>query len=77
MRELMRTNDMVLLSFIQAQMQAAGLFVLIADEAMSSVEGSIGILPRRVLVRADEEMRARAMLIQAGVDPAAMVAGQA
>ena len=67
MRELARTNDMVLLSFIRAILEGAGVFVLIADEAMSSVEGSLSILPRRVLVAADDEIRARRRLVEAGV----------
>ena len=74
MRELIRTNDIVLLSFIRALMDEAGLFLLVADEAMSSVEGSIGILPRRVLVRSDEEDEARRILTQAGIDPALLAA---
>ena len=67
MRELARTNDMVLLSFIRAVLEGAGVFLLVADEAMSSVEGSLGILPRRVLVAADDEARARRLLGEAGV----------
>ena len=69
MRELIRTNDMVLLSFVRAVLEGAGLFLLVADEAMSSIEGSIGILPRRVLVASDDAVRARRLLEEAGVDP--------
>ena len=67
MRELVRTNDLVLLSFVRAVLEGEGLFLLVADEAMSSVEGSLGVLPRRVLVTADEEVRARRLLQEAGV----------
>jgi hypothetical protein len=73
MRELVRTNDLVLLSFIRAVLQEAGLFLLVADEAMSSVEGSLGILPRRVLVATDDEARARRLLEEAGVAPSLLV----
>ncbi len=73
MRELARTNDLVLLSFIRAVLEEAGVFLLVADEAMSSVEGSLGILPRRVLVSADEEVRARRLLAEAGVAPTLLV----
>ena len=69
MRELIRTNDMVLLSFVRAVLEGAGLFLLVADEAMSSVEGSLGILPRRVLVHAEDEVRSRRLLTEAGVEP--------
>lgn len=73
MRELARTNDMVLLSFIRAVLEEAGVFLLVADEAMSSVEGSLGILPRRVLVHVDDEARARRLLHDAGVAPSLLV----
>ena len=76
MRELIRTNDMVLLSFIQAVLDEAGLFLLVADEAMSSIEGSIGILPRRVLVKSDEEEQARRLVMEAGVDRALLAETQ-
>lgn len=77
MRELIRTNDMVLLSFIRAILEEAGLFLLVADEAMSSVEGSIGILPRRVLVKSDEEAQARRLVMEAGVDRALLAEARA
>ena len=41
--------------------------VVIADEHMSALEGSVGFLPRRVLVRADDLARARRVLIDAGL----------
>jgi Putative prokaryotic signal transducing protein len=73
MRELIRTNDLVLLSFVRAVLNGAGVFLLVADEAMSSVEGSLGILPRRVLVAAEDEVLARRLLQQAGVEAALLV----
>ena len=73
MRELIRTNDIVLLSFVRAVLDDAGVFLLVADDAMSSVEGSLGILPRRVLVAADDEEHARRLLGEAGVAPSLLV----
>ena len=73
MRELVRTNDMVLLSFIRAVLAEGGVFVLVADEAMSSIEGSLSILPRRVLVAAGEESHARHLLVEAGVAPSLLM----
>lgn len=70
MRELIRTNDMVVLSFVRAVLEEAGLFLLVADEAMSSLEGSIGILPRRVLVHEEDSSRARRLLVEAGIEAA-------
>jgi hypothetical protein len=67
MREIVRTNDAVLLSYIEALLRDAGLGALIADGNMSVLEGSIGILPRRVMVRAEEWLQARRVLEGAGL----------
>lgn len=49
MRELRRTNDVVYLSFAQAALRSAGLDVVVLDEAQSVVDGSIGVIPRRLM----------------------------
>ena len=67
MKELIRTNDPVLLSFAQSLMRDAGIHCLIADEGMSILEGSLGMLPRRFLVEADRGDEARAILKDAGL----------
>ena len=53
MIELIRTNDAVLLSFAESLMKEAGIHCLIADQGMSILEGSLGMLPRRFLVEGD------------------------
>ena len=68
MKELFRSNDVVLLSFIQALFNDAGIGHLVADANMSIIEGSIGILPRRVLVEEDQWAQARRILAEAGLD---------
>lgn len=67
MRELIRTNDPVVLSFAESLMRDAGIHCLIADQAMSVLEGSLGMLPRRFLVEDDRERQARQILIGAGL----------
>ncbi|PZO78911.1 MAG: hypothetical protein DI629_10910 [Mesorhizobium amorphae] len=67
MIELMRTNDPVVLSFAQSLLRDAGIECLVADQNMSIMEGSIGILARRVLVPADDEAQARRILTDAGI----------
>lgn len=67
MIELMRTNDPVLISFVEALLRDAGIVFFIADQNMSVVEGSIGILQRRVMVGEDEFDQARTILIDAGI----------
>lgn len=67
MRELVRTNDAVLISAIEALLNGANIPHVVLDRHMSSIEGSIGILPRRLLV-ADEHWRgARSVLEDAGL----------
>ena len=59
MREFLRSNDAVLISFAQSVLREAGIGSLVADQHMSVVEGSIGAFPRRLLV-GDEDWPRRA-----------------
>ena len=68
MIELIRTNDAVLLSFAESLMKEAGIHCLIADQGMSILEGSLGMLPRRFLVEGDREVEARRILKDAGLE---------
>ena len=47
MIELVRTNDPVVISFVESLMRDAGIACFVADQNMSVLDGSIGILPRR------------------------------
>ncbi|MDM9623758.1 hypothetical protein A6U87_02635 [Rhizobium sp. AC44/96] len=67
MHELIRANDPVLLSFAESLMKDAGIHCLIADQGMSVLEGSLGMLPRRLLVDDDRAEQARRILIDAGL----------
>ena len=67
MRELVRTNDAVLVSAVQALLDAAHIPHLVLDQNMSVLEGSIGVLPRRVLVPDEKLEAARALLREAGL----------
>ena len=67
MIELVRTNDIVLISFIEALLRDADIVFFIADQNMSIVEGSIGVLQRRVMVDAERLDEARKLLADAGV----------
>jgi Putative prokaryotic signal transducing protein len=66
-RELIRTNDAVLVSAIQALLEAAQIPHILLDQNMSILEGSIGILPRRLLVADDHAEAARRLLQEAGL----------
>ncbi|MCO6388356.1 MAG: DUF2007 domain-containing protein [Aliihoeflea sp.] len=67
MKELMRTNDIVLISFVETLLRDADIDFFVADENMSILEGSLGILPRRVMVVDDDLAQARRVLSDAGI----------
>lgn len=67
MIELVRTNDPVLISFIEALLRDAGIIFFVADQNMSMTEGSIGILQRRVMVEESRLDEARKLLVEAGI----------
>jgi len=66
MVELLRTNDVVRLSFLGALLADAGIESLVLDTHTSIVEGSIGAIPRRLMVDDDDLVRARRVLDLAG-----------
>ena len=67
MEELLRTNDIVLISFVEALLRDAGIEPLVVDQNMSVIEGSLGVLPRRVLVQEDLIDKAREVVTSAGI----------
>jgi len=66
MKELLRTNDVVRLSWLQALLSDAGIATVVLDLHTSVIEGSIGILPRRLMVSERDFARARQVLLDAG-----------
>ncbi len=70
MKELLRTNDIVRLSWLQALLADAGIETLVLDTHTSIVEGSLGVLPRRLAVSNDDYPRARRVLKDAGEETA-------
>lgn len=67
MEELLRTNDVVLISFVENLLDEAGIPFLVVDQNMSVLDGSIGVLPRRILVGEGRRQEALALLAEAGV----------
>ncbi len=67
MRELVRTTDPVLISWLEAALRAEGIEPLVLDLHMSVLEGSVALLPRRVMVATDDFAAARLILSQAPV----------
>lgn len=68
MIELLRSNDLVYLSWASATLEAAGIPVLLLDQHTSAIEGSIGAIPRRLMVASDDLSRARWVLETASLD---------
>jgi hypothetical protein len=64
--ELIRTNNPVLISAIGALLDEAGIPYLVLDQNMSVLEGSLGILPRRMMVAEGYADAARTLLTNAG-----------
>ena len=66
-KEILRTNDQVLVSAVEALLNGAGIPHVVLDQNMSVLEGSLGILPRRLLVAEDHLRSARRLLVDAGL----------
>src|SRR5581483_2034303 len=67
LRELVRTNNAVLISNVQALLDGAEIPHIVLDQHMSVLEGSLGVLPRRLLVADDHVAEARKLLEEAGL----------
>ena len=65
MKELLRTNNIVRLSWLQALLADAGIGSVVLDQHTSLVEGSIGAIPRRLMVAERDHPRARSLIAEA------------
>ena len=65
MRELLRSNDLVHLSWVRAILEADGIDLLILDEHVSGIEGGINAIQRRLMVDEAVFERAKSLLQQA------------
>ncbi|MCO4318515.1 DUF2007 domain-containing protein [Phyllobacterium sp. 21LDTY02-6] len=68
MLEIMRTNDPVLISFVEALLKDANINFFVADANMSILEGSLGVLARRIMVEEANASEARQILTDAGIE---------
>lgn len=69
MKEVLRTNDLVLLSYATHVLAEAGIEVTVFDAHMSTVEGSIGVFPRRLMVQDDDIVKALRELRNVAITP--------
>jgi hypothetical protein len=65
--ELIKTNNAVTLSYVEALLRDSNIPFQALDLNMSTLEGSLGILPRRILVDEEHEVRARRLMEDAGL----------
>ena len=65
MKELLRTNDLVRMSWIEALLADAGIECVVLDQHTSLVEGSIGAIQRRLMVTERDHERARRLIADA------------
>lgn len=68
MRELLRSNDPTVIAFAKALLSGEGIDCFEMDVNMSVLEGSIGILPRRLMVRREDHFRAEAVMRDNDID---------
>lgn len=62
MKELFRTTDPTLIPFATAMLRAEDIGCFDLDIHMSILEGSIGVMPRRLMVADRDYFQARAIL---------------
>lgn len=65
MKELLRSNDPVLISWLQARLAEEGIESLVFDTHVSILEGSISAIPRRLMVIDDDHPRAKRIVAAA------------
>ena len=67
MEELLRTNNPVTVSYAQALLSEQDILHFVADHHMSIVDGSLGILPQRIMVDGEKIHQARRLMQDAGL----------
>lgn len=68
MKELLRTNDPTIIAFATALLDGEGITCFPFDVNMSVLEGSIGIMPRRLMVTDRDLFMAEAIMRDAEID---------
>jgi len=61
-KEILRSNDPVLLSWAEARLAGAGIAAVLLDAYTSVMEGSIGAIPRRLMVDDADHARAKRLI---------------
>lgn len=69
MKELLRTNDPTVIAFATALLDGEGIATFALDVHMSILDGSLGILPRRLMVRDEDLAAAQRVIRDNGIEP--------
>ena len=69
-RAILKTNDPILLNFAEALLTDAGIESVVFDSHMSIMDGSMGFMPRRLMVADEDFARAARVLKEALPDQA-------
>ena len=70
MKELLRTTDATVIAFATVLLDGEGIDVFPLDVHMSVLDGSLGILPRRLMVRDEDHAQALRVIRDNGIEPA-------
>lgn len=65
MRAILKTNDAVMLSYAQSLLAEAGIGVMVFDANASIMDGSLGVVPRRLMVLDEDFAQAQRILREA------------
>lgn len=65
MREILKSNNVVELNFAEVVLKDAGIASVVLDTHMSILDGSMVIIPRRLMVEDEDEPQARIILEEA------------
>lgn len=65
--EIVRTDDAVLVSYVEALLRDRGIAPVVLDRNLSHLHGAVGLQPQRIVVASDDWAAARLLLIEAGL----------
>lgn len=68
MKELLRTTDPTVIPFARVLLDGEGIMSFDLDVHMSILDGSLGILPRRLMVRDEDLVRAQRVMRDNGIE---------
>ena len=67
MEVILRTTDITQIPYVKMLLSSEGINAFVFDENISLLEGSINILPIRLMVLASDALKARNILLENGI----------